>query len=153
MRKLKLAWRRDFKLRPVTSITLYRLTIDISSIHSRPLHVCAFTQLFTHIFYLSNCSPGLVLRSPRRSTSRSSTAAHNRPARRTPLGAPGRTRRKYRVRRRTRTATVGYTWLSDGAALKAHEDQGAGVSTRVVKEGQWRGASEVVVMMVRITVL
>jgi hypothetical protein len=37
--------------------------------------------------------------------------------------------------------------------LKAHEDQGAGVSTRVVKEGQWRGASEVVVMMVRITVL
>lgn len=119
MRKLKLAWRRDFKLRPVTSITLYRLTIDISSIHSRPLHVCAFTQLFTHIFYLSNCSPGLVLRSPRRSTSRSSTAAHNRPARRTPLGAPGRTRRKYRVRRRTRTATVGYTWLSDGAELQA----------------------------------
>ena len=39
------------------------------------------------------------------------------------------------------------------AALKAQEDQGAGVSTRVVKEGQWRGASEVVVMMVRMTVL
>lgn len=39
------------------------------------------------------------------------------------------------------------------AVLKAQEDQGAGVSTRVMKEGQWRGASEVVVMVVRMMVL
>lgn len=39
------------------------------------------------------------------------------------------------------------------AALKAQDDQGAGVSTRVVKEGQCRGAREVVVVMVRMTVL
>lgn len=39
------------------------------------------------------------------------------------------------------------------AVLKAQEDQGAGVSTRVIKEGQWRGASEVVVMVVRMMVL
>ncbi len=37
------------------------------------------------------------------------------------------------------------------AALKAQDDQGAGVSTRVMKDGQWRGASVVVVMVVRIT--
>ena len=39
------------------------------------------------------------------------------------------------------------------AALKAQDDHGAGVSTRVLKEGQWRGASVVVVIVVRITVL
>ena len=39
------------------------------------------------------------------------------------------------------------------AALKVQDDQGAGVSTRVLKDGQWRGASVVVVIVVRITVL
>lgn len=39
------------------------------------------------------------------------------------------------------------------AALKAQDNQGAGVSTRVMKEGQWRGTNEVVVMVVRMTVL
>jgi hypothetical protein len=37
--------------------------------------------------------------------------------------------------------------------LKVQEDHGAGVSTRVLKEGQWRGARVVVVIVVRMMVL
>ena len=38
------------------------------------------------------------------------------------------------------------------ATLKVQVDHGAGLSTRVMNDGQWRAAREVVVIVVRITV-
>jgi hypothetical protein len=128
-RWFRLARRRDFKLRPGTSTKHHRLQ-QTSQIYSHAL--CAVETLpqislsdhqplirihpsFSHIFNSPNRTPDLVLHRPGRSTSRSSTATYNRPARPTPLGTLGRTRRKHRIRCRARTAAIRDTRLRDGA--------------------------------------